>query len=64
MNMVKFPSKGDEGYKRTLGHIDDIRNAQRPEIQQGMSRNELSLIWVNDRFQVSEPTPSQGNMAV
>ncbi|CZR51417.1 uncharacterized protein PAC_01293 [Phialocephala subalpina] len=34
MNMVKFPSKGNEGYKRTLGHVDDIRNVQRPEIQQ------------------------------
>ncbi|KEF52071.1 uncharacterized protein A1O9_12061, partial [Exophiala aquamarina CBS 119918] len=34
MNMVKFASKGDEGYKRTLGHIEDIRSVQEPEIQQ------------------------------
>ncbi|KAH8762740.1 hypothetical protein F5882DRAFT_477025 [Hyaloscypha sp. PMI_1271] len=40
MNMVKFPSKGDEGYKRTLGHIDDIRNAERPGIQQGIKMSE------------------------
>jgi hypothetical protein len=39
MNMVKFASKGDEGYKRTLGHIDDIRNAQLRVIQQGMPPN-------------------------
>lgn len=55
--MVKFPSKGNEGYKRILGHIDDVRS-------EGMSHSALSLILANDRIQVSEPTPLQGDKIV
>ncbi|KAH0563421.1 hypothetical protein GP486_002011 [Trichoglossum hirsutum] len=48
MNIVKFASKEDEGYKRILGHINDIRNVQQLEIQQNILKA-LEFPTIHDR---------------
>ncbi|KAE8454517.1 hypothetical protein EG329_000140 [Mollisiaceae sp. DMI_Dod_QoI] len=53
MNMVRFSSKENEGYKRILGHINDIHKDQTRKIQRENEENESRINEILEALQFS-----------